>query len=51
MRWRSASLTACSGAVLVAGCGGGEEHLPKKTAARLSALAGLGPKLPERLSP
>jgi hypothetical protein len=39
MCWRSVSLTACSAALLVAGCGGGNERLPEKTALRLSALA------------
>jgi hypothetical protein len=39
MRWRSASLTACSAAVLAAGCGGGGEHLPVLTALRLTTLA------------
>jgi transcription initiation factor TFIIIB Brf1 subunit/transcription initiation factor TFIIB len=40
MRWRSVSLTACSAALAVAGCGGGgEERLPEKTALRLSSLA------------
>jgi hypothetical protein len=40
MRWRSVSLTACSAAALaVAGCGGGDERVPKKTGSRLSALA------------
>ena len=42
MRWRSASRTACSAAVVaaLAGCGGGSERLPVVTALRLSRLAG-----------
>jgi len=42
MRWRSASRTACSAAVLVlvlAGCGGSAERLPVLTALRLARLA------------
>ena len=43
MRWRSVSLTACSVAVLAAGCGGngggGGERLPVLTGLRLAALA------------
>jgi hypothetical protein len=39
MRWRSVSLTACSAALVVAGCGGGEDKLPERTAVRLSTLA------------
>jgi hypothetical protein len=40
MRWRNASLTACS-VVALAGCGGGEggERLPVLTALRLARLA------------
>ena len=39
MRWRSASLTACS-ALVLAGCGGGpSERLPVLTALRLEGLA------------
>jgi hypothetical protein len=40
MRWRSVSLTACSGAaaLFLAGCGGGE-RLPVTTAVRLDRLA------------
>jgi hypothetical protein len=40
MRWRSVSLTACSAAVLAAGCGGGDDRLPVLTALRLATLAG-----------
>ncbi len=42
MRWRNASRTACSAAVLVlalAGCGGSGERLPVLTALRLARLA------------
>ncbi len=41
MRWRSASATACSLALLVAlaGCGGGDERLPVLTSMRLARLA------------
>ena len=42
MRWRSASRTACSTAVLVlalAGCGASGERLPALTALRLARLA------------
>jgi hypothetical protein len=39
MRWRSVSLTACSAALLAAGCGGSGDELPEKTAVRLSTLA------------
>jgi hypothetical protein len=40
MSWRSVSLTACSAALLVAGCGGGGgERLPVLTALRLQQLA------------
>ena len=48
MRWRSASLTACSCAVLLAACGGGGGHapapppaprIPADVAARLAADA------------
>ena len=38
MRWRNASLTACSVAAL-AGCGGGGERLPVLTALDLARLA------------
>ena len=31
MRWRSASVTACSCALLLAGCGGGNAHQTKPT--------------------
>ncbi len=39
MRWRSVSVTACSAAVLLAGCGGSGERLPVLTALRLATLA------------
>jgi hypothetical protein len=40
MSWRSVSLTACSCALLAAGCGGGSsERLPVLTALRLERLA------------
>jgi hypothetical protein len=39
MRWRSVSLSACSAALVLAGCGGGTERLPVLTALRLSDLA------------
>jgi len=38
MSWRSVSLTACSAALLAAGCGGGD-RLPVLTALRLERLA------------
>jgi hypothetical protein len=38
MRWRNASLTACS-VVALAGCGGGGERLPVLTALDLARLA------------
>ena len=41
MRWRSVSLTACSAALLAAGCGGGE-RLPVLTALQLQRLADRG---------
>jgi hypothetical protein len=40
MRWRSVSLTACSAAVLAAGCGGSGDRLPVLTGLRLATLAG-----------
>ena len=42
MRWRSASLAACSAALLLAGCGDSRARLPVLTAVRLTHLAERG---------
>ena len=39
MSWRIVSASACSSALLAAGCGGGTERLPVLTALRLQRLA------------
>ncbi len=39
MSWRIVSASACSAALLAAGCGGGTERLPVLTALRLQRLA------------